>query len=47
MALGVIRVRGNLCKYSSRAPKGKRGKFCSCKGRKKTPKSRRRRAKKR
>jgi hypothetical protein len=33
VALGVIRVKGNVCKYSSRAPnKAKRGKFTSCKG---------------
>ncbi len=41
MALGVIRVRGkkNVCKYSNAAPKGKRGKFCSCKGKKITSKA--------
>jgi hypothetical protein len=30
MALGVIRVRGNLCKYTGGGPK-KKGKFVSCK----------------
>lgn len=48
MALGVIRVRKNLCKYSSRAPnKRLRGKFTRCAGKKLTgksaPKRRRRR----
>jgi hypothetical protein len=48
MALGVIRVRGNLCKYSNHAPKRLRGKFCSCKGRKRTSKAKNtRRAKRR
>jgi hypothetical protein len=36
MALGVIHIRGNLCKYSNAAPKGKRGKFCKCAGKKRT-----------
>ena len=40
MALGVIRVRKNLCKYSSRAPnKRLRGKFTRCAGKKLTGKS--------
>lgn len=35
MALGVIRVRGNLCKYGPKAPnKAKRGKFTTCSGKK-------------
>jgi hypothetical protein len=51
MALGVIRVRGNVCKYSSKAPnKRMRGKFTRCAGkritggRKKASSSRRRKS---
>lgn len=46
MALGVIRIRGNLCQYSSRAPnKAKRGKFVKCTGKKLTGKSAKRKRK--
>jgi hypothetical protein len=38
MALGVIRIRGNLCQYTG-GGKGKKGKFTTCRGKRLTGKS--------
>jgi len=46
MALGVVRVRGNLCKYTG-GGRGKKGKFTKCSGKKLTGKSAKRGGKKR